>query len=81
MTDFHVCLFLLCLNVVQFVFWGVTCQKLMNKLMSRNYAEYDLVKRGPKAVPERKSQSEYEEELEESQILAELNGTILKAQA
>lgn len=66
---------LLCaLNVFQFLFWSVQNQRLVDKLMSRNYAEYDLVKQGP--PPRREVPVDTEAIREEADILAELNGFV-----
>lgn len=65
------------LNVIQFIFWSVQNQKLVNKLMSRNFAEYDMVLHKPK-VQEVKSHRDYESDIEEREILAELNGMLPK---
>jgi hypothetical protein len=32
------------LNIVQFFFWGVQVQRLVDKLMSRNYYDYEVSK-------------------------------------
>jgi hypothetical protein len=66
------CVLLLITNIVQFFFWGKFTQKLINKIMSKNYAEYELIKSGPKQV-EPKLPDPLEEELNK-EILNELNG-------
>lgn len=71
MIEFVIGLLLL-LNVLQACFWGYQCQRLLNKLMSRNYAEYDLIASGP-AVSEPKKEDPTDS-LEEQAILNELNG-------
>ncbi len=65
------------MNVAQLIFWAIYTHKLINKLMSKNFAEYDLVTKGPKS-PEKEvlSFSEYQDDLEEKEILAELNGQL-----
>jgi hypothetical protein len=54
----------------------VVTHRLVNKLMSRNYGEYDLIKNGPAPLQENIGVREYEEALEEKEILRELNGLI-----
>lgn len=68
-----VILVLLGLNVFQAVFWSYQCQRLVNKLMSRNYAEYVSIQKPIEEKPAI-SRTEYEEALEEKDILEELNG-------
>lgn len=61
------------LNVAQFVFWGLCTHTLINKLMSKNFAEYDLIKKGPpKGEPGIDEDGVSKEE--EQEILNELNG-------
>lgn len=43
-----VVMILLALNVFQFIFWSFQNQKLVNKLMSRSYFEYEQVAAPPK---------------------------------
>lgn len=63
---------LLLLNVFQMLFWGYQCQRLINKIMSRSYAEYHQIVNPPKEdAPKLKS---VDDSLEEQHILAELNG-------
>lgn len=77
MSEAYVIAALIFLNVAQFIFWGIQNNKLVNKLMSKNFAEYDLVKNGPpKAEKEVVGFSEYEETLEDKEYLAELNGQV-----
>lgn len=66
--------FLILLNLFQFIFWSYQVQKMINKLMSKNYAEYDLVKSGPPPV-EIKPENPFSAH-EEQAILDELNGLI-----
>lgn len=66
------------LNIIQFIFWSWQNQRLVNKLMSRNFAEYDYVIHKPKEDSKIKSHREYESELEEQEILSELNGLLPK---
>lgn len=37
------------LNAFQLLYWTWTVHKLVNKLMSRNYAEYNYVEKPPKS--------------------------------
>ena len=64
---------LVALNIFQLIFWGFQVQRLVNKLMSRSYAEYDLVKRGPAPAQEFKQDPE---SADEHDVLKELNGMI-----
>ena len=43
MTDSAFILILILANIAQFIFWSIQNQKLVNKLMSRNYHEYEQV--------------------------------------
>ncbi len=72
-ADFIAFMTLALLNVIQLVVWSVVTQRLVNKLMSKNYAEYDLIKNGP-PIDDKPSVRDYHEELEEREILEELNG-------
>lgn len=63
------------LNIVQLIYWGYHCHTLINKLMSRNFAEYDLVKKGPAKVNQFEALDE-EAEQENQSILSELNGLL-----
>lgn len=75
MTDLYLTLGLLVLNIFQFVFWSWQNQMLVNKLMCRDLAEYKHVTEPPRPK-ESKSFDEYEDEHEEKEILAELNGWV-----
>lgn len=62
---------LIALNLLQFVYWSWQVHRLVNKLMSRNFAEYHAIVQGPikdtpRAIPL--------EHVEEKHILEELNG-------
>lgn len=63
---------LLLLNVFQAVYWSRQVQKLIDKLMSRNYAEYVSLTNPP--LPTVKVKSDLE--VDERDVLAELNGMI-----
>lgn len=62
---------LLALNVFQMFFWGYQCQRLINKIMSRNYAEYNQIVNPPKAVE--KIGPDVDDQINQ-EILNELNG-------
>jgi len=64
------------LNLFQLFYWGFTVQRLVNKLMSRNFAEYNAVINPPTEVASNLTHKEYEEAKEEQAILDELNGMI-----
>lgn len=65
------------MNCLQLVFWSLVVHRLVNKIMSRNYGEYDLVKNGP-AIEQKSalSFSEYQEMMEEKEILNDLNSML-----
>ncbi len=58
-------------NVVQFMFWSWQNQTLVNKLMCKDYAEYNLIKKGPPKV--QPIEEDPREEIESQEILRELN--------
>lgn len=60
------------LNVFQMVYWSRQVQKLVDKLMSRNYHEY--VQTTQPILPT--VQVDDDSEIEESDILGELNGMV-----
>jgi hypothetical protein len=62
------------LNVGQLLFWGWQTQTLINKLMCRDLAEYNFIKKGP--LPTAPIENDFESEIEESEILNELNGQL-----
>jgi hypothetical protein len=62
------------LNIYQFFFWSGQVHRLVNKLMSRNYQEYDFVKSGP--PPKEEPVVDLESEAEEVAILNELNSFV-----
>lgn len=62
------------LNVYQFIFWSSQVNKLLNKLMSRNYAEY--VSAEKYTPPEPKKITLDPDLSEETEILTELNGML-----
>lgn len=61
-------------NVFQFLFWSWQLQTLVNKLMSRNFQEYQLIKEGP--PPPRPTPVDFEAVVEQEEILSELNGKL-----
>jgi len=61
------------MNIFQAIFWAFQCQRLVNKLMSKDYAEYSLIQRGP---PPKESPINQETEIEEKEILDQLNAMI-----
>jgi len=63
------------LNIYQGWFFSNQIQTLVDKVMSRDFAEYNLIKEGPQEKI-LKSHDEYEEDIEERDILKELNGMI-----
>lgn len=77
MTYQFVVAILALMNVAQMVFWSFHNHKLVNKLMSRNFGEYQLIAHGPPEIKQEAiSFDEYEEQHEEDQILSELNGVV-----
>lgn len=66
-----VILALTALNVIQLTFWSWQCQKLVNKLMSKNFAEYNQVLR-PLPSKIQIPPDNYEEKA----VLDELNGML-----
>ena len=66
----YIALALLALNVFQIVYWSRQVQKLVDKLMSRNYAEYVQVSKPP--LPTVKVTED--DAVDEREILNELNG-------
>jgi hypothetical protein len=71
MSAEHVAEALALANLIQFVFWAFVANKLVNKVMSRDFAEYSLIKKGPKKKDEVKDDlAARDEELE---VLNEVN--------
>lgn len=68
----YISLALLGLNVFQMVYWSRQVHKLVDKLMSRNYAEYVQINTPP--LPTVRLPDETI--VEEKDILAELNGML-----
>lgn len=66
--------FLVLLNLGQFFFWSFQVHRLVNKLMSKDFAEYNAIVRGP---PKREPPLvNIEGEVEEQDILKELNSML-----
>ena len=61
------------LNAFQLLYWSWQTHKLVNKLMSRNYAEYNYVKAPLASVP--KTQ-DFESVNQNEEVLQELNAMI-----
>jgi hypothetical protein len=72
MSDIHLIEALALTNIFQLFFWGYHVHVLVNKAMSKNFAEYKLVKDGPTQVVETPIEEDYDEE----DILGELNGIL-----
>jgi hypothetical protein len=62
---------LLGLNVVQFLFWGLVTKNLVDRLMSRNYADYVSATKPPPSQTVKLLDPEI---IEEQDVLNELNG-------
>jgi hypothetical protein len=62
------------LNIFQAWFWSRQNQRLIDKLMSKNYAEYVQTNTLAKAYP--KSQEQKNLEVEPDAVLDELNGML-----
>lgn len=76
MIESFLVFFLVATNVFQFLFWSNQNQKLIDKLMSKNFAEYQAVKRKPDVKPQKDPEEELAAIEEERQILNELNGML-----
>lgn len=62
------------LNLIQFFFWSFQVHRLVNKLMSKDFAEYNAIVKGP---PERTPQVvDFDSVVEEQDILKELNSLL-----
>lgn len=62
------------LNLVQFFFWSAQVHRLVNKLMSKDFAEYNAVVNGPQ--PPSVRPVDLEAVAEEEDILKELNAMV-----
>lgn len=79
MTDQALIFVLFLLNIAQFIFWSSQNQKLVNKLMSRNYHEYEQVNKPPEPRGF-KVQMPSEEELsmpDETRIMNEIRDRLI----
>lgn len=74
MTETQVIIFLGGLNLVQFVFWSFQAHRLLNKLMSRSFAEYNQII-NPEPLEPREI-IDFSQHKEEEDILNELNGML-----
>ena len=63
-------------NIVQFIFWSKQVHRLIDKVMSRNYAEFVQAERtrGPSLVKKELGKLPESEQVEEEKVLQELNG-------
>lgn len=66
---------LLLANVLQFVFWGRQVRALVDRLMSRNYAEYAHYQVNQNRSENRKKSPE--QDPSDDEVLAELNQRLL----
>ena len=64
------------LNICQYLFWSRQVNQLLNKLMSRNYAEYVSIEKEIKAPAQIKMDLDPDVD-EEKEILSELNGMLV----
>lgn len=68
-----VCYLLAALNLFQFIFWSRQVHGLIDKLMSRNYAEYVASKA---YKPSQKSSPTASSDVPDDMVLNELNGLL-----
>lgn len=71
MSQEHVVQILAATNLIQLGFWGYLMNKLVNKLMCRNFAEYSMITNGP--VKKEAPIDDHMAEAEEKDILNEVN--------
>lgn len=71
MSPEHVIEALALLNLLQFGFWGFVVNKLVNKVMCKNFAEYSMIKNGPPKLEAAKE--DFGSKEEEQEILDEVN--------
>lgn len=74
-VDLTAILLLFTLNLIQFFFWSRKVSELIDKLMSRNYAEYVQTQSLKEPIPD-KIVLPTIDETEEQDILNELNGML-----
>lgn len=65
---------LIFLNLWQFWFWGRHTSRLIDKLMSRNYAEYKQVEQSGSSPGEPRTQ--HADQVKDDDVLKELNGML-----
>lgn len=71
---FWISLILVALNVFQFWHWSKQVQCLVDKVMSKNYAEYAQIKEQGNTDPSPQVRLPDSSDEEQNQILKELNG-------
>lgn len=79
MNESIVIVLLILLNAGQIYFWSKQVQKLVDKVMSKNYAEFVAVDnfKKPQTLDHRKESEDLAAELkEEEELLSQLNGMI-----
>jgi len=70
MIELYVIAVLAGLNLIQALFWGYQVHTLVNKLMCKNLAEYNLIKKGPHKT---KTVNLTDDDMDED-LASELNG-------
>ena len=76
-----IAIILIIVNVIQFIYWSRLHNDLMDKLMSKNFAEYSNVKNFPKILEKTEAKNKMnDEELQKinDEVLSELNGIFKK---
>lgn len=74
MSDSQIIILLSGFNIVQFIFWSLHTHKLVNKIMSRNFAEYNQIVYPEPLQP--REIIDFSSAKEEEDILNELNGML-----
>ena len=67
------------LNVLQFIYWGRLYNQAVDKLMSKNYADYVTAKNYPKTLVANKAKTDEDQaelDRQNQSILNELNGLL-----
>lgn len=67
-------IFLIALNVCQAIYWSIQVHRLVNKLMCRNFAEYNQII-NPEPLMKREV-FDFSQAREQEEILSELNGML-----
>ena len=62
-------------NVFQMIYWSRETHKLLDKLMSRNYAEYEQVKNLRRELPHALTMTEEDQDLQDEDLKS-LNNTM-----